>query len=189
MFFAYNRDLPEVERYIFDMLGPRDLVWAKQVCRGWAVAVRRYIGHLNPQRTSDLMKEAFQEPVPIFAVITLPQPVIDLTINDNREVYILGQGTIMKLDNMNLSVSETMDIGEPMGNATVNSATGNDKKIYASKSGNIFQVKDFQFNTIDKYKRYRSSKCLAYDGKKKAPMSKNVEVTGTRILSEKRYYF
>ena len=47
MFHAYKRNIPHVEDAILDSLGPRDLVNTKQVCRGWASAVRRYIGQLD----------------------------------------------------------------------------------------------------------------------------------------------
>ena len=58
MFSVHKRDLPDVEKKILDMVGPRDLVRAKQVCKGWAAAVRRYIKNMDPQRISDLMELA-----------------------------------------------------------------------------------------------------------------------------------
>ena len=85
MFSGYNRDLPEVEVYILDKLDQRDLLHSKQVCKSWAVAVRRYIGKLSAERISDLMKSALQETVPIYGVVDLPQPVRDLTINESNQ--------------------------------------------------------------------------------------------------------
>ena len=76
MFSPHKRDLPNVEKHIFDMLGPRELVKAKQVCKSWAKAVRRYIGHVDSTRTSDLMEMAFFEPVPIYAVVWLDSDVV-----------------------------------------------------------------------------------------------------------------
>ena len=87
MFNEYKRELPHVERQIFDFLGPRDLVNAKQVCKHWAISVRRYIGQLDANRTSDLMKRAFLEPVPFHVVVEVPQTFHDLTINDRKEIY------------------------------------------------------------------------------------------------------
>ena len=85
MFSVYNRDLPEVEVYILDKLDQRELLHSKQVCKSWAVAVRRYIGKLSAERISDLMKSALQETVPIYGVVDLPQPVRDLTINESNQ--------------------------------------------------------------------------------------------------------
>ena len=85
MFSVYNRDLPEVEVYILDKLDQRELLHSKQVCKSWAVAVRRYIGMLSAERISDLMKSALQETVPIYGIVDLPQPVRDLTINESKQ--------------------------------------------------------------------------------------------------------
>ena len=72
MFLAYKKNIPKVEALIFDRLGPRDLVSSKQVCKGWAMAVRRYIRQLDAAKKSDLMGEAFLEPVHTYATVTLP---------------------------------------------------------------------------------------------------------------------
>ena len=41
--FWIIEDEATLEDRILDSLGPRDLVRAKMVCKGWATAVRRYI--------------------------------------------------------------------------------------------------------------------------------------------------
>ena len=97
-----------MERLIFDCLGPRDLVKAKQVCKHWAISVKRYISQLDANRTSDLMKRAFLKPLTSFVIIQVPQTFRDLTINNTKEIYILGDDKVMQLDSVNFQVKKTM---------------------------------------------------------------------------------
>ena len=73
------------EDHILDNLGPRDLVSAKQVCKRWSAAVRRYIRHLDAQKKSELMGEAFLEPVEIYATVKVPHPVRDLAFKEDGQ--------------------------------------------------------------------------------------------------------
>ena len=200
MFFAYNRDLPKVEKYILDFLGPRDLVNAKQVCSHWAVSVRRYILQLDANRTSDLMKRAFLEPVPFHVVLKVPKTFRYLTVNDRKEVYILGVDRIMQLNAASLQVNKTMmfehskDYQE--GLVRPNFGYANMLQIHANKEGSRFLVKAPQFlrhpssgrgiQTLECWKYCSSTDLLIFSGSGKKSMRYNSDVVGTNILSEKK---
>ena len=68
-----------MEKYIFNMVGPRDLTMAKLVCKDWNIAIKSYIENLDPERTSDLMTGAFCEPVRFYLMLDLSHQVRDLT--------------------------------------------------------------------------------------------------------------
>ena len=196
MFFAYNRDLPQVETYILDFLGPRDLVNAKQVSSHWAVSVRRYILQLDANRTSDLMKRAFLEPVPFHVVLKVPKTFRYLTVNDRKEVYILGVDRIMQLNAVSLQVNKTMmfehskDYQE--GLVWPNLGYANSMQIHASKEGSRFLVNGWHLSSgrgierLECWKYCSSTDLLIFSGSGKKSMKYNSDVIGTNILYEKK---
>ena len=66
---------------------------------------------MPPRRRSDLIEEAFIEPVPMYATVKFPGVVRDLTVNGNKEVYLLGQGSVVQLDAANLSTGVNIILG------------------------------------------------------------------------------
>ena len=156
MFLAYKRTFPKVECLIFDQLGPRDLVRSKQVCKGWAMAVRRCFGQLGSKRKSDLMEEAFLEPIQTYATVTLPSSypgrpsnVRDLTINDMKEVYVLGDGCIMQFDSANFKVSKTMSVDTIPRWVDHKKNPKAEMRIYASQNGKYFEVNGGFFDCFE----------------------------------------
>ena len=134
MFLAHKRNLPHVEDQILERLGPRDLVAAKQASKGWATAVQRYIEQLDPERTSDLMTEAFLEPVQVYAIVKLPQTVRDLSITQGKEVYILGDDCVIQLDAADFHVRKCLLLDKILW------CHENEVLISAHKNGRQFEV-------------------------------------------------
>ena len=182
-----------MEKHIFDMLGPRELVEAKQVCKGWAMAVRRYTGLVDVRRTSDLMEMAFFEPVPIYAVVNLSQTVRDLTINKNKEVYVLGNDNIIQLDTLNFNMNKTM-VFEKREDQKENPVTPKHGgwwchlNLYCSSDGCKFLVEGFYNFHICEYKKSKSSEVLKYVAKTPLPiahrMRRNAYVVDAKIISK-----
>jgi len=191
MFHAYMRNIPELEDIILTNLGPRDLVNAKQVSKGWAGAVRRYVGQLQNknkkqlERTSDLMEQAFLEPVQMHATVKLPQKVRDLTINGNGKVFILGEESIMELDTCNFHVIKNMVLERKKDVRGRELLWDRENKVegpwllFAGKTGRQFQLKNHR-HTL-KFKTSRAPGILNYVGIA-GRSNGNGEVIGTRIL-------
>ena len=176
-----------------DMLGPRDLVKAKQVCKRWAMAVRRYIGHLDAARTSALMEMAFFEPVPIYAVVNLGQTVRDLTMNENKEVFVLGSDNIIQLDTLNFTMNKTLVFEkreDPKERPVIPNLKPGDwwsqSSLYCSSDGCEFEVEDNW--TIFQYSKSNSSAVLEFVGRwctdKAMDYQRNPKVVDTKILSK-----
>ena len=111
MFQAFNRDLPQVEERILDMLGPKDLISAKQVCKDWAETVRRFTGLLEGLKKSyflDALSGESFDPVSVYATVKTPMRVRGLTINKSKEVYIIGETKIIQLDPSSLQVKRSV---------------------------------------------------------------------------------
>ena len=108
MFLAYNKNIPLVEDRILGNLSPRDLVNTKRVSRDWAMSVQRYIQQMGAKRKSDLLERALLQPTSTYATVKLPCHVRDLAVNDNGEVYILGDESIVQLDPVSLKVKRTV---------------------------------------------------------------------------------
>ena len=200
MFFEYKRDLPQVERLIFNLLCPRDLVNAKQVCKDWAISVRRYLGQLDANRTSELMKMAFLEPLPSYVIVKVPTSFRDLTINNRKEIYILGDGKIMQLDSVNFQVKKTMmyelreDYLEKIESPENGYAYGNCLNIFVNKDGSQFLVQDPYHRSRRSCKIFEYRKCMStpdilrysLKGKTRTRMSYNAEMISTKILSDRK---
>ena len=184
MFHVHMKNIPHVEDIILNDLGPRDLVKAKQVSKGWAYAVRRYVGQLSKERTSDLLEKAFLEPVQTHVTVKLPQKVMDLTINDNNKVFILGEKSILQLNPVNFHVSRNLVLERSKDAGDC----GNDIEgrwiLFASKTGRNFQVKNKR-HTL-KFRISGSGDILKYVGIAAGRSNNgNDEVIGTRILPRK----
>ena len=182
-----------MERLIFDCLGPRDLVKAKQVCKHWAISVKRYISQLDANRTSDLMKRAFLKPLTSFVIIQVPQTFRDLTINNRKEIYILGDDKVMQLDSVNFQVKKTMmfewreeDYLERIKRQEI--GYGNCLRIFANKDGSRFSINDpYRVYKKIEYRKYLSQPdTLWYSGddKTKTRMVYNSDVICTKILPD-----
>ena len=137
MFLAYNKSIPQVDDIILHNLGPRDLVNAKGVCRDWAMSVRRYIGRMGTKKTSDLIEEAFRQPVSTYATVKLPHTVRDLTVNDRGDVYILGDESITQLDPVNLQVKGSI----MLDTMAENDGYVNGFFLYANTDGSQFVIR------------------------------------------------
>ena len=193
MFFEFQRDLPQVERLIFDCLGPRDLVKAKRVCRNWAVSVRRYIGQLDANRTSDLMRRAFLEPLPSFIIVEVPQRFYDLTINIRKEIYLLGTDRVMRLDSVNFQVEKTMMFKWREGNLEriKRGEIGYDKwsRMFVNKDGSQFLIRDpgHAASNIFGYRKCSSQPdILRFSTKTNTRMVYNADAIRTKILSDRK---
>ena len=199
MFALHKRELPQVEKHILDMLGPRELVLAKQVCKDWAMVVRRYLGHMDATRTSDLMEMAFFEPVPIYAIVNLSQTVRDLTINKNKAVYVLGNDNIIKLDTLNFTMNKTMVLEkseDPKEDPAYYRNTPPTRQggwwyhlnLYCSNDGCKFLVDGFYKFHILEYKKSKSSEVLKFVAKTPLTypicMQRNAHVVDTKIVSK-----
>ena len=195
MFFEYKRDLPRVDRKVFDSLGPRDLVRAKQVCKSWAFSVRRYIRQVDANRASDLMKRAFNVQHSFQVVVEIPQTYRDLTINDRGEIYILGVGKIMQLDTVNFQVTKTMIMERNICSDVPEEEylylyeeylkLGKHYCLFANKAGSQFMVKN-PFGVVQSWRYMRSTGHLVQSGNSKTRMKYNSDAVGTKIVTQKK---
>ena len=94
-----------------DMLGPKDLISAKQVCKDWSEAVRRFAGRFEGLKKcyflDALSGEPF-DPVSFYATVKTPMRVRGLTINKSKEVYVIGGKKIIQLDPSSLQVKRSV---------------------------------------------------------------------------------
>ena len=187
MFHEYGRDLPQVERQILDSIGPRDLVICKLVCKHWATSVRRYIRQLDANRTSDLMQRAFHDKVRTRSFIEVPQTFYDLTVNDRKEIYILGDDKIMKLDSVTFQVTKTMMFERNIWSEKEENylKRGLRFRIHANEDGSQFLVKNPLHDAVQCWKYQRSTDLLNCVGSK-TRMKYNSDAVGTKIVSQGR---
>ena len=197
MFTPQKRDLPLVEKHILDMLGPRELVKAKQVGKQWATAVRRYVDHADANRISNLMEMAFFEPVPIYAVVDLGQTVRDLTINENKEVYVLGNVSVIQLDTEDFNMNKTMWLEmrkDPNESPTIprprRGFYWGHLTLYCSNDGRKFEVDGFYNWIVYEYKKRKSSEVLRFVSRRRwhkpEDCKSNPKVVDTKIVSKTR---
>ena len=198
MFTHHKRDLPHVEKHILDMLGPRELVKAKQVCKRWATAVRRYVGHADATRISDLMEMAFFEPVPIYGVLDLGQTVRDLTVNENKEVYVLHDYCVVQLDTKDFYRNKGIFLGYPRDPSEQPSLPRPRRGIYwahlnlyCSSDGCKFEVEGFYNWMIYEYKKsdyFQTNSSLEFVSRRswREPegYERNAKVVDARIVSK-----
>ena len=187
MFHEYGRDLPQVERQILDSIGPRDLVICKLVCKHWATSVRRYIRQLDANRTSDLMQRAFHDKVRTRSFIEVPQTFYDLTVNDRKEIYILGDDKIMKLDSVTFQVTKTMMFERNIWSEKEENylKRGLRFRIHANEDGSQFLVKNPLHDAVQCWKYQRSTDLLNCVGSK-TRMKYNSDVVGTKISQRRK---
>ena len=148
MFLAYNKNLPNVEDCILGNLSPRDLVNTKRVSRDWAMSVRRYIQQMGAKRKSDLLERALLQPTSTYATVKLPCHVRDLAVNDNGEVYILGDDSIVQLDPVTLKVKRSMML-DPSALQILQEERliGNEAFLFANKDGSQFVIRRLRKGT------------------------------------------
>ena len=143
------------------------------------------------------MEMAFSEPVPIYAVVDLGQSVRDLTINENKQVYVLGDDNIVQLNTENFNRNKTMML-EKRANEEENirgfapNPRYGDRwarlRLYCSDDGSKFEVAGNLSNLsyYNEYEKLNSSVVVKFVSRRhnQETNGPNAKVVDTKIVSK-----